>query len=98
MAKKLINVYKLHIIDPFLEVNPDEEEVALGTAILLFQFSESLSNEGHLICKKYKEKLYNALYEYQMQKFAEKTELQRIQRYTLLTELMHRVTVGYLEV
>ena len=94
---KVLSIYELHLIEPFMEIEPDENEVALGTAILLFQFSESLSNEGHLICKKYKEKLYNALYEYQMQKFAEKTELQRIQRYTLLTELMHRCTVGCLQ-
>uniref|UniRef100_A0A914QIX3 NR LBD domain-containing protein n=1 Tax=Panagrolaimus davidi TaxID=227884 RepID=A0A914QIX3_9BILA len=74
-------------------LKPDDEEMALGMALMLFQFSESLSNEGHLICSKYKEKLYTALYEYQMIKFADKTELERILRYTMLMELMHRVTV-----
>uniref|UniRef100_A0AC35GCN1 NR LBD domain-containing protein n=1 Tax=Panagrolaimus sp. PS1159 TaxID=55785 RepID=A0AC35GCN1_9BILA len=92
MSKKLIETYEIHLIDICLKLKPDDEEMALGMTLMLFQFSESLSNEGHLICSKYKEKLYTALYEYQMIKFADKTELERIQRYTMLMELMHRVT------
>uniref|UniRef100_A0A914YWT1 Uncharacterized protein n=1 Tax=Panagrolaimus superbus TaxID=310955 RepID=A0A914YWT1_9BILA len=92
LGKKLLDIYETHLFSPFRKLKPDDEEMALGMALMLFQFSESLSNEGHLICSKYKEKLYTALYEYQMIKFADQTELERIQRYTMLMELMHRVT------
>uniref|UniRef100_A0AC35GCF1 NR LBD domain-containing protein n=1 Tax=Panagrolaimus sp. PS1159 TaxID=55785 RepID=A0AC35GCF1_9BILA len=92
MGTKLLNIYETHLFSPYRKLKPDDEEMALGMTLMLFQFSESLSNEGHLICSKYKEKLYTALYEYQMIKFADKTELERIQRYTMLMELMHRVT------
>uniref|UniRef100_A0A914QYW7 NR LBD domain-containing protein n=1 Tax=Panagrolaimus davidi TaxID=227884 RepID=A0A914QYW7_9BILA len=96
MLRKIIDIYYTHLIRPFMEVSlaiPDEEEVCMSMTIMLFQFSEVLSNEGHVICKSYKEKLFTALYEYQLSKFPEKTDIERIQRYAQLLEMMQRVTV-----
>uniref|UniRef100_A0AC34GPE0 Uncharacterized protein n=1 Tax=Panagrolaimus sp. ES5 TaxID=591445 RepID=A0AC34GPE0_9BILA len=95
MLRKIIDIYYTHLIRPFMEVSyaiPDEEEVALAMTIMLFQFSEVLSNEGHVICKSYKEKLFSALFEYQLSKFPEKNDSERIQRYAQLLEMMQRVT------
>uniref|UniRef100_A0AC34G2R0 Nuclear receptor domain-containing protein n=1 Tax=Panagrolaimus sp. ES5 TaxID=591445 RepID=A0AC34G2R0_9BILA len=47
MTKKLTEMYEIHIVDIFQKLKPDDEEMALGMALMLFQFSESLSNEGH---------------------------------------------------
>ena len=74
------------------ELQADSTDLSLLAAILLFQYHENLSPEGHVISKNYVDKLFDALFEYQNLRFSENSSMERSRRQSKLLMIAARIS------
>ncbi|KAE9549242.1 hypothetical protein FO519_007551 [Halicephalobus sp. NKZ332] len=92
LVRNSLDTYGTHLFAPMTKLQTDSTELSLLATILLFQYHENLSPEGHVLSEDYIDKLFDALFEYQNLRFPEKSFMERSRRQSNLLMVVARIS------